>query len=237
MKSKWNVCGICFFDLAAHGWEAKNWDDTMDSVPVLTFRLPLTALTRNDPSSLIQILLPLLALKDQSTHAHVYRVYELTEEWLLDLNKRKVFTLNEMSSIALAALLHDIGKVGVLDEVLLKPASLTPSERAHLEQHSEIGYQLIRDFPGISDIALSVRHHHERHDGKGYPLGLKAKQIPLGSKVIAIVDAYDAITSDRPYRRARNSGEALKEIENAAGSQFCPELVSLFLQFMHARNQ
>ncbi len=197
---------------------------------------PSRDIAREQSIVLLQSFVQVLAAKDKNTHSHVNRVYKLTQEWTTYLRRRWMHLDQDFEAIEIAALLHDIGKVGVLDEVLLKPSALTPSEREHLEAHSELGYQMIRDYPGIQEVAQAVRHHHERFDGKGYPLGLKAKQIPIGARMIAIVDAYDAITSDRPYRRARSHEVALGEILNAAGQQFCPELVPTFIQFMHARN-
>jgi polar amino acid transport system substrate-binding protein len=95
---------------------------------------------------------------------------------------------------------------------------------------------MIRDFPGISDIAIGVRHHHERWDGRGYPLGLKDTKIPTISRIINIVDAFDAITSDRPYRKGRSQNEAILELQKEAGRQFDPALVNEFIGFLHARN-
>jgi HD-GYP domain-containing protein (c-di-GMP phosphodiesterase class II) len=184
----------------------------------------------------LKSLLQLLAFKDKQTFAHANRVYELAQEWVTYLRKHWLLLDVELNTVEIAALIHDVGKVGILDEVLQKDSFLTAEERTHMEQHSEIGYQLIRDYPGINSIALAVRHHHERWDGKGYPLGLKAAQIPVSARLIAIIDAYDAMTSDRPYQKARTHREALRIIGDEAGQQFCPEMASNFLQFMHARN-
>lgn len=178
----------------------------------------------------------IIALKDQATLQHSNRVFALTQEWAVYMRRRWQWAELDLEALQMAALLHDVGKIGILDEILLKPASLTIEERALLEQHSEIGYQMLRDYPGIDDIAMGIRHHHERWDGKGYPLGLSQKRIPAFAQIIAIVDAFDAMTSDRPYRKGRPEAEALKEIENEAGRQFGPEFAQQFIQFMHARN-
>ncbi len=185
---------------------------------------------------LVPNLVRLLGVKDETTRSHVVRVHSLTQEWMSYLRSKWLLLEANIEVIEVAALLHDIGKVGVLDEVLQKRDSLTRIERDHLEQHSDIGYQLVRDFPGMAQIAEAIRHHHERWDGAGYPLGLRENQIPIASRIIAIVDAYDAIVSERPYKKAESTQVAMKEIEKEAGRQFCPQLAPLFIQFMHARN-
>lgn len=191
---------------------------------------------REKSFDLVQNLVQLLSLKDQKTLEHSNRVYALTCEWATYMRSKWQWTDIDVSALELAALLHDVGKVGVLDEVLHKPSALTSIERDHLEQHSEIGYQLIRDFPGIQDIAQGVRHHHERWDGRGYPLGLQAAHIPKISQIISIVDAYDAITSDRPYRAGRSHEVAIQEIQKEAGRQFSPAMAQDFVRFMASRN-
>jgi putative nucleotidyltransferase with HDIG domain len=193
-------------------------------------------IVREKSFDLVQNLIQIISLKDKNTLEHSNRVYSLTREWATYMRSRWSWTDLDVSALELAALLHDVGKVGVLDEILQKPGALTPVERDHLEQHSEIGYQMIRDFPGISDIAIGVRHHHERWDGRGYPLGLKDTKIPTISRIINIVDAFDAITSDRPYRKGRSQNEAILELQKEAGRQFDPALVNEFIGFLHARN-
>lgn len=191
---------------------------------------------REKSFDLVQNLVQLISIKDKNTLEHSNRVYALTREWATYMRSKWKWIEIDVSALELSALLHDVGKVGVLDEVLLKPAALTSVERDHLEQHAEIGYQLIRDYPGISDIAQGVRHHHERWDGRGYPLGLKESNIPKIAQIISIVDAYDAITSDRPYRSGRSHEIAIQEISKEAGRQFSPELASDFIAFMHSQN-
>lgn len=191
---------------------------------------------RDRSFDLVQNLVQLISLKDKNTLEHSNRVYTLTREWSTYMRKKWQWIDLDVSALELAALLHDVGKVGVLDEVLHKQEALTSIERDHLEQHAEIGYQLIRDYPGIEDVCGGVRHHHERWDGRGYPLGLKEAKIPKIARIISIVDAYDAITSDRPYRARRTHEEAMREIEKGAGRQFCPELAREFALFMHSQN-
>ena len=185
---------------------------------------------------LAQNLIRLISLKDKNTLEHSNRVYTLTREWATYMRAKWTWTDLDIAALELAALLHDVGKVGVLDDILQKVTALTSVERDHLELHPEIGYQLVRELPGIQDIALGIRHHHERWDGRGYPLGLKESQIPIISQIISVVDAYDAITSDRPYRTARSHAVGLAEITKEAGRQFAPAIAEEFIQFMYSRS-
>ncbi len=191
---------------------------------------------REKSFDLVQNLVQLISLKDKKTLEHSNRVYALTRQWSTYMRSKWQWTDIDVSALELASLLHDVGKVGVLDEVLQKPDALTSIERDHLEQHSEIGYQLIRDYPGINDIAQGVRHHHERWDGRGYPLGVQGNKIPKIAQIIAIVDAYDAITSDRPYRKGRSHEVAMSIISEEAGRQFSPAMAQDFVRFMGSQN-
>lgn len=184
----------------------------------------------------IQKLLQILKLKDQSTLEHSNRVYALTNEWATFMRSKWKWLDIDVAALELAALLHDVGKVAVMDEVLNKTGALTAIERDHLEQHAEIGYQMVSDFQAVEDVAEGIRHHHERWDGHGYPVGLRENQIPKISQIIAVVDAYDAITSDRPYQKARSREAAIQIIEAEAGRQFAPEVATEFVQFVQARN-
>jgi HD-GYP domain-containing protein (c-di-GMP phosphodiesterase class II) len=178
----------------------------------------------------------LLKTKDHATDAHSYRVAEITSEWLdYEKTRNRWPAFNEVD-LVLAARLHDVGKIGVKNEILNKPGTLTPAEKEHISQHAELGYRMICETDLRHELALAVRHHHERWDGSGYPMGLKQNEIPFFAQVIALVDTYDAITSDRPYRKAQSTKVAIAEIGIAAGSQFSPTLVASFVKFLIARN-
>lgn len=128
------------------------------------------------------------------------------------------------------SLLHDIGKIGISERILLKPAKLTPEERAIVELHPRIGYRLVQQVPALRPIAPAVLHHHEHFDGRGYPSGLRGEQIPLEARLISVADSFSAMVSERPYRDPMTPEEACKELESCAGTQFDPEIVRIFVE-------
>ncbi len=138
----------------------------------------------------------------------------------------------EVRDIRRAARLHDIGKIGVPDSILLKPGGLTEGEWAVMRRHPVIGSEILMVMQGMRGVAKLVRHHQERWDGTGYPDGLTGEEIPLGARILAVVDAYSAIIDDRPYRRARTHDEAIAELQRCAGSHFDPRVVDVFCQIM-----
>jgi HD-GYP domain-containing protein (c-di-GMP phosphodiesterase class II) len=134
----------------------------------------------------------------------------------------------ELDHLELGALLHDIGKIGIPRNVLLKPDSLNEEEWRVMKAHPQIGYGLLSEFPAFQEEARIVLSHHERFDGKGYPRGKSGREIPVGARIFSIVDTLDAITSDRPYRAAQSFSKAQQEIEKVSGTQFDPLLVDVF---------
>jgi len=125
--------------------------------------------------------------------------------------------------------LHDIGKIAIDDSILNKPGKLTDKEWESIKKHPEIGYRILSATPEYSEIAQDILSHHERYDGNGYPRGLKGDEIPIRARVISIADAFDAMISDRPYRKAMTSFEAIEEIKRNTGSQFDPEVSNIFV--------
>lgn len=134
-----------------------------------------------------------------------------------------------------ASLVHDIGKLNIPPEILNKPSKLTKEEYEIIKQHPIKGYQILKELEGLSNIAEIVKYHHERWDGKGYPEGLKGEEIPLEARIIAVADSYDAMTTERPYRKALTKEEAIKELLKNAGTQFDPKVVEVFVQILERK--
>jgi HD-GYP domain-containing protein (c-di-GMP phosphodiesterase class II) len=137
-----------------------------------------------------------------------------------------------INDLVILAMLHDIGKMGINRNILNKPGALSVRERREIEQHPEIGYRITRNIPELSQVSQYILAHHERWDGTGYPNRLRGEEIPLASRIIAVVDAYDVMTSGRVYRPARNAEEALDELKQCAGTQFDPEIVDIFTELI-----
>jgi len=134
----------------------------------------------------------------------------------------------ELDVVWRGALLHDVGKIGIPDEVLLKPGSLTDEEWRVMRTHPMVGAGILRKIEFLREAAEIVLSHHERYDGTGYPRGLKAEGIPLGARMFAVIDVYDALTTDRSYHTACSHAEALKDIRDGAGTRFDPRIVTSF---------
>ena len=140
----------------------------------------------------------------------------------------------EVDRIRIAALLHDLGKVAVPEEILDKPSSLTQAEWHSVVQHPRIGQVILEQATVLKEAVPIILHHHERFSGHGYPYGLRGTDIPLGARIVAIADAYDAMINDRPYKRAIGHEEAVAELRRHAGTQFDPDLVGLFCELFAA---
>lgn len=162
---------------------------------------------------------------DSDTEAHVRR----TQRMGAALGKRIGLTDKQQSSLSLLCLLHDIGKIGVPLDILNKPGKLTDEEWNYIKTHVHKGYQIAKSSKGLNEIADMILHHHERWDGKGYPDGLKEEETPLLSRIISVVDAFDAMVSNRSYRAAKSVDEAIAELERCSGTQFDPTLVKEFV--------
>jgi putative nucleotidyltransferase with HDIG domain len=170
----------------------------------------------------LQALSSALDSRDNETNGHSFRVTAYTIRLAQEIGLKG----EQLTVIMRGALLHDVGKIGVPDSILLKREQLSPEEWVRMRSHVEIGYHMLKHIPFLESALEIVRFHHERWDGTGYPYGLKGEQIPLSARIFAVCDAYDAITSDRPYRKGRSYEEALQEIAAQSGRQFDPSVVA-----------
>ncbi|MBP2626824.1 MAG: rpfG 2 [Firmicutes bacterium] len=178
--------------------------------------------------STITVLVNALEAKDKYTSGHSSEVESLT----LEISKALRLPEKEIFNITIAATLHDIGKIGIPDKVLHKQGKLTEEEWFLIKQHPYIGAMIIADIPSLQVISQIVMHHHARWDGKGYPQSLSGGDIPIGARIIAVADSFQAMVSDRPYRKGMPIEEALAEIRHCAGTQFDPEIVDAFFEFV-----
>jgi diguanylate cyclase (GGDEF)-like protein/PAS domain S-box-containing protein len=176
-------------------------------------------------SAIVQTVMKLLEARDFITEGHADRLQEM----LIRLAKAAGLPESRMTDLRLLAQFHDIGKVGIPDRILLKPGPLEPEEVIEMRRHCEIGHRIAQSSPDLMPVADWVLKHQEWWNGEGYPLGLAGERIPIECRILSIADAYDAMTSDRPYRKAMSHEAALAELRRCAGVQFDPALVELFI--------
>lgn len=173
----------------------------------------------------IQAMGELLDLRDEETEGHSRRVTAYTYALASAMGMKPA----QLKTVVRGAFLHDIGKIAVPDAILLKPGPLTPDEMEIMRRHCHHGYSIVSKLPSLAEAAEIVYSHQEAFDGSGYPRGLQGEQIPLGARIFAVADALDAITSDRPYRKASSFAHAIKEIERCGGTQFDPAVLKAFM--------
>ena len=179
----------------------------------------------NNYESTLQALGAAIDLRDSETAGHSRRVCRYS----LEIARAIGWSEKQLENLARGAYLHDIGKLGIPDRILLKPGLLSVEERKLMQRHVQIGFDLVKDIAFLSEASEIVLMHHERYDGGGYPRGLRGSEILLGARIFAIADTLDAITSDRPYRRASAFESAREIIRQCSGSQFDPLVVDVFL--------
>ena len=167
----------------------------------------------------------LLDLKDINTGVHSTRL----AEWAIRVARKMEIPEESLYQVEVAALLHDVGKIGVPDAILKKAGPLTDEERALINRHPEYSWSILRLFPGLEEASLFALHHHENLDGTGYPAGLKGRDIPLVSRIISVIDAYDAMVSNRCYRKGLPHQEAIGRLLRSSGTQFDSDVVVAFV--------
>lgn len=178
--------------------------------------------------STIQVVSNAVDARDSYTAGHSNRVVDYS----LAIGKKLNMTEESINQLYLAALMHDIGKIGISDLILHKSAKLSDEEYEIIKSHPQIGTDILKSVEAFDVLLPSILHHHERYDGRGYPDNLSAEAIPLNARIIAIADTFDAMTSDRPYRKALSTEKAINEIEINKGKQFDPHIASIFIDFI-----
>src|SRR5208282_608564 len=181
-------------------------------------------------TSLICAFNQLLDLKDLNTGVHSTRL----AEWALHVGGEMGLSEADQADLEVAALLHDIGKVGIPDAILNKPGKLSSEEYELMKKHPEFGWAVLHQVPGMERASLLILHHHERVDGKGYPAGLQGEEIPMGSRIVCAIDAFDAMVSHRPYREGLPFEEAVRRLIADSGTQFDSEVVNHFIPVARA---
>jgi HD-GYP domain-containing protein (c-di-GMP phosphodiesterase class II) len=191
-------------------------------------RLRVTELEEQQTSlrnSIICAFNQLLDLKDIGTGVHSTRL----AEWAIRVARRLDVAEKDIDQVEVAALLHDVGKIGVPDAILKKAGPLSPEERSVINRHPEYSWSILRLFSGLEEASLYALHHHESIDGSGYPAGLKGHDIPLASRIVCVIDAYDAMVSNRCYRRGLPHEEAIRRLVHDSHKQFDSQVVQAFI--------
>lgn len=178
--------------------------------------------------SIVHSMISALEVKDPYIKGHS----DAVARYAVAIAKRLNISPQGIETIEMAALLHDIGKIGIHEDILNKPGKLDEEDWKEMKKHPEIGLKILNGVNFPWDIRPVIYHHHERYDGKGYPAGIKGKEIPLGARIIAVADSYDSITSERAYRKGLSKKVAIKELERVAGAQLDPEIVGVFVEML-----
>src|ERR1700730_2809384 len=168
----------------------------------------------------------LLDLRDLNTGIHSTRL----AEWAIRVARRLGIPESDLYQLEVAALLHDIGKIGIPDSILKKEGKLSDEEKALMNKHPEYSWSILRLFAGLDKASLYALHHHESYDGTGYPGGLEGTEIPIGSRIVSVIDAYDAMISNRCYRKGMTHEEAVRRLVAGGGAQFDPVVVQAFIE-------
>ncbi|HLZ27155.1 MAG TPA: HD-GYP domain-containing protein [Chloroflexota bacterium] len=211
-------------------WVTSPWTIALAAIPLtaIYYTLRNTVTLETQTIDALFNLADILDARDPYTHGHSLRVGQYAEKLALAMD----LPGDDAHLIFLAGRLHDIGKCAIQNEVLMKPGPLTDDEREHMCIHPEVGSSMLASFSLFRECARYVRGHHERWDGTGYPDGLAGETIPLGARIIAVADAFDAMTTTRPYRKAMPIYEAYRRLEESAGAQWDARVITAFLRLL-----
>jgi diguanylate cyclase (GGDEF)-like protein len=224
------VC--CSFDVKIKPRVVKIKKEKYEDVSVLKSKL--NKIKKKASESLVESIFAFaktIELKDHYTGEHV----EKTVYFATQIARQLKFAKEQIDNVRQAAILHDLGKIGISDKILLKNGKLSPQEYEEIKKHPQIAADILRPIQFLHSVIPLILYHHERWDGKGYPSGLKGDVIPVGARIIAIADVYQALISNRPYRKAFSKEQAIKIIKDGSGSQFDPKIVRAFLRIMQKK--
>lgn len=199
-------------------------------IPILLVRytIQLKINSQNQYLETINALMHAMEARDKYTEGHSERVSDI----VVGIAKELKLPNSHIENLKIAAMLHDVGKIGIDDSILNKNGKLTDEEFQLIRKHPEIGYNILKDIKGIDKVRFIVLHHHERYDGKGYPSGLNPKQLNLDVFIIGLADSIDAMSTDRPYRKARSMDYIISEVKDNRGTQFHPDVVDAYLRYL-----
>ncbi len=235
------LCGYALVSLGASVGALPALPPAVHALALLASLLGLAAIARTDrPRGGCSLPVPgdrgfrdtvlrMAAVIDGSDPFSRGRSYRISR-YCLAVGRELGLSQAQLRDLELAALLHDIGRSAIHHDVLRKPGRLSEEEREAVRTHPEVGFELVRDIPGLEGAAEIIRAHHEQPDGRGYPRGLRGREIPVGSRILMLAAAYEAMVRERPYRRGLSVDEALKELRDHAGTMFFPEVVDAFLR-------
>jgi len=225
------LIGIEFFGLIFYlVWDESPWLSVLFVVPTLILRQAYFQVERlrNDSLRALAAVSDVIENRDELTHHHTQSVSTYARR----VAERMRLSPDEVWQVTVAGQLHDLGKIAVRDSILFKPGALTDAEMELMRKHCHVGYDILRHFSNLEKVARLVRAHHERYDGQGYPDGIGGPQLPIGAAIVAVADAFDAMRSDRPYRKAMPMGRALDTLKQGLGTQWHPVVGATFIQLM-----
>lgn len=225
------LIGIEFFGLIFYVvWDESPWLSLLFVVPTVILRQAYFQVERlrNDSVRALAAISDVIENRDELTHHHTQSVSTYARR----IAERLKLSPDQIWQVTVAGQLHDLGKIAVRDDILFKPGKLTEAEMALMRKHCGVGYDILRQFSNLEPVARLVRAHHERYDGAGYPDGLGGTQLPIGAAIVAVADAFDAMRSDRPYRKGMPVERAMEILKQGLGTQWHPVVGATFIQLL-----